>query len=72
MNNTAEILDVGMSCLIEKLGVVNTEYFISTLVREKTDYTKWRRQYFGDVSVDDFLSAAVAYDKEHPFRACST
>ena len=70
MNNTAEILDVGMNCLIENLGVVNTEYFISTLVREKTDYTKWRRQYFNNVSVDDFLSAAVAYEKEHPFHTC--
>ena len=70
MNNTAEILDVGMNCLIENLGVVNTEYFISTLVREKTDYTKWRRQYFNNVSVDDFLSAAVVYEKEHPFHTC--
>ena len=69
MNSTAEIIDVGMSCLIEKLGVVNTEYFISTLVREKTDYTKWRQQYFGDLSIDAFLNAAAAYDKEHPFQS---
>ena len=69
MNNTAEILDVGMNCLIEKLGVVNTEHFISTLVREKTDYTKWRQQYFGDVSIDEFLNAAAAYDREHPFHS---
>ena len=68
MNSTAEILNIGMNCLIEKLGVVNAEYFISTLVREKADYTKWRQQYFGSVSIDEFLNSAVAYEKKHPFQ----
>ena len=69
MNNTAEILDIGINCLIERLGVVNTEYFISTLVRERADYTKWRQQYFANVSVDEFLDSAVAYEREHPFQS---
>ncbi len=66
MNNTAEILDLGINCLIEQLGVVNAEQFISTLVREKSDYTKWRRQYFDHVAPEEFHQAAIAHAKEHP------
>ena len=68
MNNasTAEIMDMGISCLIENLGTIETERFISVLIREKSDYTKWRQQYFADVSSDDFHEAAVAYGKANP------
>ena len=68
MNNasTAEIMDMGISCLIKNLGTIETEQFISVLIREKSDYTKWRQQYFADVSSDDFHEAAVAYGKANP------
>ncbi len=68
MNNasTAEIMDIGISCLIEKLGTIETERFISVLLREKSDYTKWRQRYFADVSSDKFHNAAVAYGKANP------
>lgn len=68
MNSTVDIIDKGMSCLIEKLGVIETEQFISVIMREKFDYTKWQRKKFDDVSSDDFNQAAVAYAKEHPFN----
>ena len=64
--STAEIMDAGMTCLIEKLGIVEAERFISVLIREKADYTQWRRQYFGNVSSDDFHAAAISYGKENP------
>ena len=64
--STAEIMDAGMTCLIEKLGIVEAERFISILIREKSDYTKWRRRYFKDVSSDDFHAAALSYGKENP------
>lgn len=64
--STAEIMDKGMTCLLEKLGAVETEYFISVLMREKADYTKWRQQYFSDADADAFHAAAVAYGKSHP------
>jgi len=67
MNSTAEIMDIGMNYLIEKLGTVDAERFVSILIREKSDYTKWRRQYFANVSSDEFHEAAVAYGKENPF-----
>lgn len=70
MNNisTAEIMDRGINCLLEKLGAVETERFISVIIREKSDYTKWRRQYFDNMSAEDFNNAAVAYAKAHPLQ----
>ncbi|EOS78736.1 hypothetical protein C817_03257 [Dorea sp. 5-2] len=67
--STAEILDKGINCLLEKLGTVETEQFISIIIREKSDYTKWRRQYFDAMSAEEFNDAAVAYAKSHPFQA---
>ena len=61
-----EIMDLGISYLIEKLGTVDTERFISTIIREKSDYTKWRARYFSDLSSDEFHEAAVAYGKANP------
>ena len=59
-------MDAGMTCLIEKLGIVEAERFISVLIREKADYTQWRQRYFDNVSSDDFHAAALSYGKENP------
>ena len=66
--NTAEILERGMNCLLDHLGVVETERFISVMIREKFDYTKWRRSYFGDSSVEEINGAAAEYAGANPFR----
>ena len=67
MNSTAEIMERGIDCLLEKLGTIETERFISTIIREQSDYTKWRREYFGDMSIQELNDAAVQYAKTHPF-----
>ena len=64
--STAEIMDLGISCLLERLGTLETEHFISVILREKSDYTKWHQKYFADISSDDFQAAAVAYAKDNP------
>ena len=66
--STAEIMDRGINCLLEHLGVLETEHFISVIIREKFDYTKWKREYFDEVSADEFNSVAVNYAKAHPFH----
>lgn len=66
--STAEIMDKGINCLLEKLGAVETERSISVIIREKSDYTKWRRQYFDNMSAEEFNNAAVAHAKAHPFQ----
>ena len=42
--NTVDILNRGMECLTESMGVVEAEQFISIIIRERFDYTKWQRQ----------------------------
>ena len=69
MISNMEIMNQGMSCLLEKLGTVGTEQFISVILREKFDYTTWQRQRFDNVSSDEFQKAAIAYEKENPFSA---
>ena len=67
MVSNIETMNRGMSCLLEKLGVVETEQFISTIIRERFDYTKWQQQRFDDMSSDEFQEEAVPYAKANPF-----
>ncbi len=64
--STAEIMDMGINCLIEKLGTVDTERFISILIREQADYTRWHQRYFADADSEAFNSAAIAYAQTNP------
>jgi len=66
--NTAEVMDRGLNCLLKQLGVIETERFISIIIREKFDYTRWRNNLFGDASVEEINDAAAAYDMAHPFK----
>ena len=65
--NTIEIMEKGMNCLLQHLGTIETEKFIAALIRERFDYTKWRQDYFGDISVRELNEAATAYDQAHSF-----
>lgn len=67
MVGNMEIMNRGMTCLLEKLGVVETEQFISTIIREKFDYTKWQQERFADMNSEEFQQAALTYAKENPF-----
>ncbi|GMO24734.1 MAG: hypothetical protein Pg6A_11730 [Termitinemataceae bacterium] len=67
MRDTEIIRKEGMDCLLNTLGVLETEVFISSLLRERFDYTEWQREYFAGWKMDDFLSRAVEYDKRNPF-----
>jgi len=66
MASNIDIMDKGMKCLLEQLGVVETEQFISSIIREKFDYTTWQRQRFDDMSLDEINEAAIDYEKDHP------
>lgn len=65
MNNTAEVLDRGMECLIKYLGDVEAERFLSTIMRERFDYTKWQRQYFDSMRPGEFHKKAAEYATTH-------
>ena len=65
--STVDILNRGMECLTETMGVVDAEYFISIIIREKFDYTKWQRQYFDKMQLGEFHEKAVEYAQSHPY-----
>ena len=65
---TTEILIKGMQCLVENLGIVEAEQFVSAVKREKFDYTKWQRLYFDEIPVHQLHKEAVEYGRLHPFQ----
>ena len=68
MRNTAAVMDKGITVLLKNLGVLDTELFISTLLKEPFDYTEWRRKHYVDLDIDpaEFNQRAVEYDKNNP------
>ena len=68
MLSNFEIMDKGINCLLESLGTVETEQFISLIMREKFDYTKWAQQRFAGIDSAEFNKAAVAYAQANSFQ----
>ena len=62
MKSTNMIMSDGINCLIKNLGVVETEVFISNLIREPSDYTEWRKNQFDDLSLEELNAQAVEYN----------
>jgi hypothetical protein len=70
MRNTAIIMNEGMNYLVEKLGALEAEIFISQLLREPFDYTKWRKgNLYNDLTLHELNQKAADYAREHPFRS---
>ena len=66
--STAEILNNGMKCLKEKLGVIEAERFISVIIREQFDYTKWQAEYFDKMTDEEFNTAATEYARNNSHK----
>ena len=56
-----------LKCLIDNFGVVQTERFLSLLIKEPFDYTKWQRDLFTDMSVQDLFRAATEWKESSSF-----
>ena len=55
----------GMKVLINNLGHVEAERFISLIIREPFDYTEWQKDLFDNMSVKELSSNAMKeYKKE--------
>ena len=63
MYSTATIMNDGINCLVERLGIIETEIFISQIIKEPLDYTKWQREHYADLSVSELNKRAVEYAK---------
>ncbi|MDR0685388.1 MAG: hypothetical protein LBF83_09715 [Spirochaetaceae bacterium] len=59
MNDTV-LMNTGMQALIARLGNVDAEKFISLVLREPFDYTRWRRgNLFAGQTVEEISSEAM-------------
>ncbi|MBM4031924.1 MAG: hypothetical protein FJ291_09080 [Planctomycetes bacterium] len=71
MTTDTEIRVKGYKALDEALGQVDAERFVSLLLREPFDYTKWRRDLWADKSVEEISKAAMQRRKAGRRRSAS-
>jgi hypothetical protein len=51
----------GMEALIDRLGSIDAERFITSILREPFDYMVWQSILFDDLSVEELSTRAQAY-----------
>jgi len=64
MITDTEIKIRGFQVLLEALGELEAERFISLVMREPFDYTKWQRSLWTDKSVAEISGSAMRFRKE--------
>lgn len=62
--NSIEVIDRGLRCLSAHMGVKEAEIFVSTLLREKFDYTLWRQSFVDRIETFDDLDTLLKQTKE--------
>ena len=55
----AALKQSAINCLIDNFGHVETERFISLILKEPFDYTEWQKTLFADMTVDELSSRAM-------------
>lgn len=70
MITDTEVRIQGLRALVEALGTVEAERFISLLMREPFDYTNWQKQLWVNNSIEDISKAAM--DLRHSSQQNST
>jgi len=53
-----------VKCLIDNFGVVQTERFISFVIKEPFDYTKWQKDLYNDMSVEELFRVASNWKRD--------
>ena len=66
-DSTVELMNRGMRCLTSQMGIVDAEEFISIVIREKFDYTKWQRDFFDSKTQEEISRETAEFEKENPF-----
>jgi len=59
MITDTEIKQKGLKALISELGSVQAERFISLIIREPFDYTKWQQELWPNESVEELDKKAM-------------
>ena len=69
MSTDTEVRLRGLRALVETLGPVDAERFITLILREPFDYTQWQRHLWAEKSVDELSQAAMAMRSASPNKA---
>jgi hypothetical protein len=59
MRTDSELRVSGLRALVEALGPVEAERFVTLLLREPFDYTEWQRRLWPAMSVEEISKAAM-------------
>ena len=59
MRTDTEIRVHGLRALVDALGIIEAEKFISLILREPFDYTQWQQNLWPDKSVAEISKAAM-------------
>jgi hypothetical protein len=54
-----------MDILLDTLGLVDAERFISMVKRDTFDYTEWQRNLWETQSIDEIHEAATKFEQTH-------
>lgn len=63
MKTDTALRSEGMNILLNSLGHVDAERFISLIIREPFDYTEWRRNNLEDEDIRSLSRKAMEYSK---------
>ena len=66
-NNTLEVMEHGMKVLTEQMGVIGAETFISVIMREHFDYTKWHQRFADSITEDEFNKLVENSERLDPY-----
>jgi hypothetical protein len=65
--NATVLLNKGLKCLTNELGLLEAEQFIYILLSQPFDYTEWRKNNLGvGMTLRDICVATKEYRKTHP------
>ncbi len=65
MKSETVILHEGMNALREKLGLVDSEKFISLILKDTFDYTEWQKDLWKDKTLKEIHTEAESFYKNH-------
>ena len=60
-----ELMERGLDCLMDNLGIIETERFVSLVWKERAKYEKWKKEY-DNMTDEDWRAGLEEYVKQHP------
>jgi hypothetical protein len=68
MKTDTEVRLDGLRALVNALGTVEAERFVTLMLREPLDYTTWQRHLWAEKSVNEISKAAMELRTSSPTK----